>query len=84
MHHQETLTRVPEERHIQTDIVKVVDKSTETSKQVDTKCTSNLPLQGLTGSEVWVESTIDYITRNDTILSEMRYDLDNFMLSKVI
>ena len=33
---------------------------------------STLPLRGITGSDVWVESTIDYITRNDAILSEMK------------
>ena len=72
----------PLHKRIQTDIVKVMAKSTGPSNQassaqaspstksaclkVDTKCTSHLPLQGLTGSEVWVASAIDYITINDT------------------
>ena len=73
-------------------MVKVMDKSTGPSKQtssaqaspsksvcpqIDTKYTSIVPLQGLIGSEVWVENAIDYSTRDDTILSEMRDSVDS-------
>ena len=40
--------------------------------QVDTNYTSTLSPHVITGSNVWDESAIDYITRNDAILCEMK------------
>ena len=44
--------------------------------QVDTNYMPTLPLHVVTGSDVWVESAIDYITRNDAMLSDMINSLE--------
>ena len=91
--HHAPLTLAAEEKHIHTLMVKVADKATGLSKrmtavkamasnrsvhlQVDTDYTSTLPFDGVTGSDVWVESGIEYITRNDAMLSEMKDGLES-------
>ena len=91
--HTATNTEGPLEKHVQTHQVPRCDKAigpciTEHSSQtktvikckavqVDTKYTTSLPIQGTECSDIWVESAVDYITRNQAILDDMRDGLDS-------
>ena len=88
-----TNTVPPRERHIQTHIVQTCDqicgptkedialqtKCTTKSRQVqvDTNMTTILPLQGVLGSCVWVESAADHLARNQDILNDMMAGLND-------
>ena len=80
-------------KHIQTHIVHTRDQLCGTSKedvalqtkrttksrkvQVDTNLTTILPLQGVTGTSVWVESAVDHLVRNQAILNDMMVGLND-------
>ena len=46
--------------------------------QVDTNYMPTLQIHAVTGSDVCVENVIDYITRNDAMLSDMKEGLEGF------
>ena len=88
-----TNTIPPLTKHMQTHIVKTLEQSCGTTKddaslqtrdttkskrvQVDTSLTTTLPLQGIAGSNVWVESAIDHILRNQEVLDDMTAGLSD-------
>ena len=93
---QSTSTSINADRHTQTIVVKVKEKATGASEemayyptppssisialQVDTDLTSPLPIQGVSGSEVWVESVASYLQRNAVMIRDMSENLQSLKL----